>query len=1168
MAEPAGERRIVAVLMADIAGSTTIGEALGPERSKFLFDEVARLMGQEVLRFGGTVAQLTGDGLYALFGAPAAHEDDSERAVRAALAIHDALAGFAGDVQEAYGVSLAARVAVNTGPVVLTTDDAPDEARYNALGDTVNTAARLQTLADQGGVAVGALTARQVEGLFELEPMGEVELKGKSALVAAFRVAGERAAQAAARTPFVGRERELADLGEALEGVAEGRGAIVSVIGEPGIGKSRLVAQAGQRVAGRVASLTGHAVSYSEGIPYWPVRDLLRSWLGLGLSDPEAHARIELKATLAPLLGDAATDAYPFLANLLGLVSDREAEAALREFSRDSVQRQTHDAVSDLVRALAREQPLCLALEDLYWADESTLSLVESLFPLVEEEALGLVLLYRSDPERRSWQLGELARRRYRHRYTELELGPLEPEEALALVGATLPEEAAALLLDRSGGNPFFMEEALQDLVERGALRRENGRYELAIDAGELLVPTVVQEALQARLDRLSPESREVATVASVVGRSFGFELLEQLAPRETLVPALSELQRLDLVVEERRRPALEYRFRHGLVREAAYASLTENRRRTLHRNVGEALEDLQEEEQAEAYGLLARHFAEADEPERAAGYLLKAGDAARGIDSEEEALGHYRRALGFLERLGDEDRARDTLLRIALTHHLAFDFEHADQAYAEAFARHVPEQASEVLTERLETASRAPDALTPGHTYWSPAWQFIPNLFRGLVDIDPDLNVVPALAESFRVSADGLSYRFGLRADARWSDGVPITAQDFAYTWTRMRHDEDVLTAHLLEPIEEAIAHDERTLEVRLREPRSYFLYLLAMPPAFCWPRHRCEELGDDWRAPANLVTSGPFTLAEYDGEHALLRANPNWPLARGNVREVHYTFKGADETIEAWTSGCLDLAVSWIKAPENVEAESVPMLDTGVVAFRADAPPFDDARVRKAFSHAIDRERVVAESRIIGAPAVHGGLLPPSMPAHSHRAGLPYDLELARRLLAEAGYPGGRDLPELTLVARFEDSGLAAARQWAELGARVRVEPLPRGASKAAEAHFAFDGWEADYPDPDGFFREIFEGTAVPLHRDAEVESLLAQARSLADRQARIRLFNEVERLWITEQAALLPIVYLRRTVLRRPWVDGFWASPFSTSPLDQVVVRPRTDSAPRRS
>src|SRR5712692_2510837 len=547
MSVSAGERRIVSVLVADVAGSTSIAEKLGPERSKFLFDDVVRLMREEVERFGGTVAQLTGDGILALFGAPIAHEDDSERAVRAALAIREALDAYAADVAPAYGVELRARVAVNTGPVVVPAGDAPPHVLYNALGDTVNVAARLQALGD---VVLGPATAHQVDELFELDELGEVELKGRTETVAVFRVAGIRAQTAAHAGPqLVGREEELAVLTEVLERLLDGRGAVVSITGEPGIGKSRLVAEVEERFAGRVRFLSGHAVSYAETIPYWPVRELLRGWLGLGVSDSETRVRLELRAELARTLADEQEEAYPFLAGLLGLALEPE-EQRMRDFASDAVQRQMFDWLYQLVCALADERPLCLVLDDLHWSDEATLSLLDELLPVAEQAAVAFLLIHRSDPDHSAWQLVDRARRRFRRSFRDLELEPLPEDDAHALAeaeaGGRLQEELAKLLTERAGGNPYFVGEAIRDLRERGALERANGSVLLV---GEASIPAAIQEALQARLDRLDAEAREVLATAAVIGRSFGLPLLERLLPGTRLLPTLSELQWLQLIV-------------------------------------------------------------------------------------------------------------------------------------------------------------------------------------------------------------------------------------------------------------------------------------------------------------------------------------------------------------------------------------------------------------------------------------------------------------------------------------------------------------------------------------------------------------------------------------------------------------------------------------------
>ena len=1155
MAGPKGERRIVSVLLADIADSTTIGERLGPERSKFLFDEVTRLLVAEVKRFGGTVAQFTGDGLYALFGVPSAHDDDAERAVRAALAMQAALGGYAKDVLEAYDVEIAGRVGVNTGPIVLLADDdTPPEERFNALGDTVNTAARLQSAAGRGGVAVGPATAQQIGGAFDLESIGELELKGKSAPIEVFRVGGEREREPRRLSPLVGRDAELAALDDVMADLADGRGAIVAITGEPGIGKSRLIAEVRARAEDRVHFVGTQGISYAQDVPYYPLRELVRACIGLGLADPEARVRLELKAQLAAALAEQADAYYAFLAALLGLTLEDDAAQRLDALARDSVQRQSHEAVAELIRALARQRPVCLVLEDLHFADEPTLELFQELLQLADEEPVVLLLAYRHDPDLRSWELGEAARRRYRHRFRELLLEPLDASDAVRLAtaaaGRDLPDDVAAQLAERTGGNPLFLEEAARDAVERG---------------DGAAVPAAIQETLQARLDRLAPDVRDVASVASVVGRSFGLPLLERLVPSERLRPALSELQRLDLVVEERRQPTPEYRFRHGLVREAAYTSLLDHRRRDLHRVVGTTLEELGQDELSEAYGLLAHHFAEADEPERAARYLLEAGDAARAVYADEEATANYRRALSFLDRLGDAGRSREALFKIALTHHLAFDFQAADAAWAEAFTHPRPQPPTSQVapTERLETASVSPLSWVPGHSYDTVAFLFAPNLFRGLLRLERGLDVVPDLAERVAVSADGRTYLFQLREDLHWSDGEPLRAADFASTYAAML-EQDVPTAHLLHNVD-ARAVDELTLELRLPEPRAHIPYLFAQLPFFPWPRHKLEELGAEWHAEAKLVGNGPFALAEANEERIVFTRNPHWPSSRSNVAELTINIRDPFGSREEWQAGRLDFVVVHQGKLEDYPDGTIlrkAALSTDCIGF-PDHAPFDDVRVRRALAHGLDRAPLI---RGPGNTPAHGGFLPPPMPGHSHDLAPAYDLDRARALLAEAGYPHGRGLPELRLLHPNFGAGPDFRRnaetrwesQWRELGVRVRQEWVvfdELWAEVGVGPSFWVHGWASDYPDPESMLGTFVEST--PITPDGELSRLFEQARSLRARDERLNVYREADRRLVAESVRVVPTIYGGGFVIHRPHVEGMWTHSMGIGPLDEVVV-----------
>lgn len=1166
-----GERRIVSVLVADVVDSTAIAERLGPERCKILLDEVVGLMRDEVQRFGGTAAQLTGDGVYALFGAPTSHEDDPERAVRAALSIQRVISGHGLDVEKAFGVAVRARVAVNTGPVVFPDVGASPELLYTALGDTVNVAARLQQFAGRGGVAVGSETARRVAEAFALEELGALALEGRTDPVAAFRVVGAAEVSPASPLQLVGRDTELSELRDVLERASQGRGAIVSITGEPGIGKTRLAAEARFDFAARIRFLEGHAVSYASAMPYGPIRELLRSWLGLGLWDPEARLRLELKASLGTLLGDESANAYPFLGKLLGLSLERDVEERLGEYARDSVQLQTHEAVREVLRALAREEPLCVVLEDLHWADEPTLVLVEELFPLCDEEAITLALLHRREPDHRSWDLIERARRRFGHRLREIALAPLDGDACATLArtaaGADLPAGFADLVAERSGGNPFFVEEVMRHLLEHGVLLRENGSVRLAVGA-DASIPMIVHEALQARLDHLARETREVVSLAAVAGRKFSRALLDRLEPRARLLPALSELQRLDLIVEERSQPSREYRFHHGLVQEVAYASLTPAGKRVLHRRVGEALEELAEDEPERAYAALARHFSEADEPEKAADYLLKAGDAARALSADEEAVAYYRRALSFLDRLGDSGRGRNALYRIALTHHLAFDFERASSAWQEAFARTEPPPRRLDPVERLEAAIQRPESLTPGYAYSEHSWWLTQHLYRGLLRLDRELNIVPDACEQFQVSADGCSFRFRLRENLIWSDGSPLTAFDFSSTWRAMR-DEQVPTGHLLEDIASTEAVDERTLRVELRQPGNLLPYVLALPPAFPWPRPLAERV--EWDGTEAFVGNGPFVIVETDDEHVLLQASPTWRGECGNVREIDARFITRREEHETvWRSGRAAVLRHAFRdvgtdAPDTAE-EIYGGLTTGYVGFRADVAPFSDVRVRRAFACAVDRERTAAATTWALADPAWGGFIPPAMPGHSHRLGVEFDLGRARRLLEAAGHGDGRDLPELLLAApAWESESIRALLAgWAALG--VDVQPVFVAlaefmAGVPEQCQLWYWPFFADYPDPDGMLTRLL--LVYPrLYRDAAIEESLRRARSMEDREARMRLYRDVEQRWIADEAAVVPVAYLRNRILRRPWVEGLWTNPILPATLDHVVVHRRRE------
>src|SRR5438874_11749402 len=576
------ERKVLTAVFADVVGSTALAERLDPEDVKLVVGEaVARIVG-EVESLGGHVKDLAGDGVLAFVGAPTTREDDAERAVLCALRIVAEMEEYAREVRRGWGAEgFGVRVGAATGAVVVGEVGAGSRVEYAAFGDTVNIAARLQSAAEPGSVLVDEATHRAVERLFEWGDARELDLKGKREPVAAWPVAGVAAASRTQRglpgveTRLVGRSRELGLGREALEALRAGRGGVLVVAGDAGIGKTRLLNEL-RALAEREGSswLEGRCVSYGESLPYWPLPDLLRGeWIGAGAEEPELRVRVGLRRRLEQLFDGNANELYPYLGGLLEVALEHEAEARTSQLSPEALQWRTFEVVGQLFARVAEDAPLVLALEDLHWADATSVLLLEQLLSLAEGAPVLLVLSLRPERDHPSWGLREHAGREFPHLLREIDLGPLgdaDGELLAALVApATLPVELERRVLEAADGNPFFLEELVRSLADVGALVRsdEGWRFDHAV---EVEVPPTVEKVILARLDRVSPPARELVTAASALGRTFALPLLEGMldAPAGD---ALHELQRLGLLRQSRRWPQPEYRFRHALIQETGY---------------------------------------------------------------------------------------------------------------------------------------------------------------------------------------------------------------------------------------------------------------------------------------------------------------------------------------------------------------------------------------------------------------------------------------------------------------------------------------------------------------------------------------------------------------------------------------------------------------------
>lgn len=538
-----GERKLVTVLFADVVGSTELAEALDPEDWREVVSGAHRRVSEAVHRFEGHVAQLLGDGVLVFFGAPLAHEDDAERAVRAALAILDATRDYADELrQRGVTTHFRLRVGINTGTVVVGNVGSDLHLEYLAIGDTVNLAARVQSAAEPDTVLITDNTRRLLGALFDLEDRGRVALKGKAEPVQVYQVAGRRKGAIRIRgisglsSAMVGRERELSTLLQVSADFAKGRGGIVLIIGDAGLGKSRLVAEwrhAVERGPQPVRLwVEGRGLSYTSSLPYYFATELLRGLLGVGTDASEEETRLTLKHSCEVLLADKAGEVYPYLAHLLGLEL-AEAEASFVKYLEGpALQGRYVGAFRGYLSALAGTGPVVLVADDIQWADPSSVDLGVRMMEVTASLPVVIVLVSRPEPEAAGERLLAAAREVRGVSAVELHLAPLADEDSCRLIGnllnvASLPDDARQLVLAKAEGNPFFVEEVIRMLIDRGVVERRGEQWVTTREVKDIDIPNTLQGVIMARVDRLPEETKRTLQVASVIGRRFQAAVLE-----------------------------------------------------------------------------------------------------------------------------------------------------------------------------------------------------------------------------------------------------------------------------------------------------------------------------------------------------------------------------------------------------------------------------------------------------------------------------------------------------------------------------------------------------------------------------------------------------------------------------------------------------------------
>ena len=616
---PGDEVRPVTILFADIVGSTALGERLAPDEVKALVGECVTMMSRAVEEYGGMVQAYEGDGICAYFGVPAAHDDDPERAARSGLRILEVVSEYARDVEAAWGLTVfAVRVAINSGQAAVGLVGAAEPGAV-ALGDATNVAARIQSIAEPGTIVVGEGTARRLEQRFVFEPLGDFDVKGRAAPVTVLRLVGPKAREpVAGATPVVGRDGEMAQLMGALGELVAGRGRVVLLTGAPGMGKTRLLTELRGLAGDRVVWLEGHCLSYG-GLSAWPFMEALLGWLGADVGEAEIAVRMKARAKLGALLGNEFDDILPSLGRLLRLRVDGAEDAGSAERIRAAYVR--------WLEAVARQQPVVVALEDVHWADTQTRELAEAVLELAERAPIALVLTEEVAPGSEGAALRLRALGEHGHRTTQIALGPLPDDAAEEMLTSILGGEVDAVtrmgLVREAEGNPLYLEELSRALLE-GGLEPRGRTWTITVRAD--LLPPALENLLVARIDRLTPAARQMAPIAAAIGRTFPVAALEEIIG-EDVGEGLTALLRAEIVREARRYPVFECSFTHGLLHDAALSTVTPTRKRELYARVASAFESL---------------YADSldDHLERLAHYHAQAGNLPKAFEYAERARG------------------------------------------------------------------------------------------------------------------------------------------------------------------------------------------------------------------------------------------------------------------------------------------------------------------------------------------------------------------------------------------------------------------------------------------------------------------------------------------------------------------------------------------------
>ncbi|NJN15715.1 MAG: AAA family ATPase [Oscillochloris sp.] len=1101
--------------------------------------------------YGGRVNRLiTGDKgsvLHLIFGAPRALEELELRAARCALELRALPAQMPFITAQRIGMATGRAFA---GPV-----GSSERNDYTVMGDTINLSARLMQRADANQIVIGPTLAARLRSTMAITPLGPTRLKGKAAPVELFALDGVAVQFARPAAQVIGRDNELALLRERLAGLAIGHSGVLLLSGELGMGKTHLL-DALRRTADLrwvVAAATDYGGQAGGALIAAALRELLALPAGAD------YAALE-QATTA-LLGERAGDsAAPYLARLLGITLDERRARELDSLGGESLRWRLSRLVGELTAAALAHGPLVIALDDLQWADPTSLELLGSLLALVPSEphpsiaqsSLLLILSHRPDVSGRA---EALLTRLAASGVTQVKLGAIGPDAARIIVLQHAPDVTAAALeqmIARGAGTPLFLVELARATAASGP---------------DAILPETIEGVLQAQIDRLPGPLRATLQLAAVLGPAGEPRLLRELiATSEAIVvERIAALIGAGFLLGE----GEDYRFRHTLIRESAYSALLYVRRREYHGAAAKAIERIFPTQIAERSATIGMHYERAGSFLEAARYHGQAADAARLLDAGEEAEAGYRHVLALLEQAGGGGELRGrTLLKLAQVKMNAGDYMAAQELYDAAFelldqlegrAERASQQASVFRMGELEPATLDPGLVSTVHEV-----ALTRELFEGLVTLDGNLGIIPAAARRWQIGEHGRIYRFELRSDLCWSNGTEITAHDFVFAFRRnldpatnaalatqlypLVGAEALHSGAVVDPTTIGIqAIDDYTLELQLATAASHFLYVLAAPIAFPQPKHLVEALGSDWSLPEHIVGNGHFVLtAWHRSKYLELRRNTRYRRRYGDVEHVRVEFGNPGDDLmrrdELELIRCVDHPGRIADFPGAIV--SVLYLNSFLLSFACGAAPFAERGLRRAFALAIDTEQLVQDVWQGVQLAARGGVVPPGMPGHSPEIGLRFDPAAAREAFAAAGgvngtivlgaLPGMGATPQFLCDAWYKHLGVTV-----ELAPDVPVEMLLDGL-RDGRFQMALFGWDLDFPEPADVLQTLFYSNS-PINyfgwRNPQFDQLIDEALALSRPAERLARFHAADRLLVAEEVAAVPLYHSRSYVLLRP-------------------------------